>query len=239
MPAAAAVSVAVAFIVVVTTSVWLTASGRSPHSPLTGRSLHRTQSGPAVSTTTTVALTTTSTTNPGSLLQTDAFPSSDSVQFHSEMSALWEAIVTNSSSFASPAFFPEGAYEQLKTIHDAQADYEDRLVHDYSLDIAAANDLLGAGAWSAVLVRVDVPTDDGHWVPPGVCDNRSGYFEVANSRIVYQQGGVIHSFGIASLISWRGVWYVVHLGAILRSRDAGEVEDPELGAGTSAPSSTC
>ena len=93
----------------------------------------------------------------------------------------------------------------------------DRLVHDYSLDITAAHDVLEATPSPAVLVAVDVPQHYSHWVPPGECDNRTGYFEVANSRVVYQQDGVTYSFGIASLISWRGTWYVVHLGAILRS----------------------
>ena len=78
-----------------------------------------------------------------------------------------------------------------------------------------------------------------HWVEPGECDNSVGYFEVANSRMVYSLDGVVHSFGIASLISWRGEWYVVHLGAVVRSGSGGEVLDPEPGAGSSAPSSTC
>jgi hypothetical protein len=56
---------------------------------------------------------------------------------------------------------------------------------------------------------------------------------------VYQLGGVEKSFGIASLISWRGEWYVVHLGAILRSGSGGEVDEPATGAGYSAPSTTC
>jgi hypothetical protein len=235
-----AVAIAVAVVVVGAggVTVWLTAGGGQPRPvPVTARSVHR-GIGNATSTTTSAPSTTT-TADPGSLPQTDAFPSSDSAQFQSEIAALWEGVVTDSPTMALPAFFPEAAYEQLKTLSDARSDYEDRLVRDYALDITAAHDLLGADASSAVLVGVDVPSHDGHWVPPGVCDNRIGYFEVANSRIVYQHDGVTRSFGIASLISWRGIWYVVHLGAILRSTDGGVVEDPEVGAGTSAPSSTC
>ena len=71
-----------------------------------------------------------------------------------------------------------------------------------------------------------------HWVPPGVCDNGVGYYEVANSRVVYTEAGVTRSFGIASLISWRGEWYVVHLGAILRDGTGGTVLDPATGAGS-------
>jgi hypothetical protein len=41
------------------------------------------------------------------------------------------------------------------------------------------------------------------------------------------------------MISWRGEWYVVHLGAVLRSSNQGVVDDPEIGPGTSAPSTTC
>ena len=57
--------------------------------------------------------------------------------------------------------------------------------------------------------------------------------------MVYTEAGVTRSFGIASLISWRGEWYVVHLGAVVRSGGGGVVLDPESGAGRSAPSSTC
>jgi hypothetical protein len=62
---------------------------------------------------------------------------------------------------------------------------------------------------------------------------------VANARLVYSEGGQTSSFGIPSLISWRGEWYVVHLGAILRSGTGGEVDEPATGPGASAPSNAC
>lgn len=37
---------------------------------------------------------------------------------------------------------------------------------------------------------------------------------------VYRTGAQVSSFGIASLISWRGTWYVMHLGAALRHGSA-------------------
>jgi hypothetical protein len=76
-------------------------------------------------------------------------------------------------------------------------------------------------------------------VPPGVCYNDVGYYEVPNARVVYLEGGQVRSFGIASMISWRGRWYVVHLGAVLRNADVGVVDEPASGRGTSAYSSTC
>ena len=88
-------------------------------------------------------------------------------------------------------------------------------------------------------VRVNVPAGYAHWVSPDACYNRVGYYEVPNARVVYRQNGQLHSFGIASMISWRGVWYVVHLGAVLRPAAEGIVDDPSSGAGVSAPSSTC
>jgi hypothetical protein len=193
----------------------------------------------STTTTTTVPPTTTTTTDPGVLPQTDAFPSASTAQFAAEMSALFQAIVTDSTATATPAFFPESAYVQLKTLPAPASDYTNRLVSDYSLDIDAAHSVLGPDAASAQLVSVNVDSSFGHWIPPGVCDNSIGYYEVPNSRVVYQEDGQTRSFGIASMISWRGVWYVVHLGAILRSSDAGVVEDPELGPGTPTPSSTC
>ena len=191
----------------------------------------------AVAPTTTVE--TSSTTGAGSLPQTDEFPMSTSPQFQAEMATLWQGIVSGSPAAARPAFFPENAYLQLKTIANPASDYTNRLLADFAADLGAAHALLGQEAGTATLVAVKVPEQYGHWIPPGVCDNDVGYYEVANSRVVYQEDGALRSFGIASLISWRGQWYVVHLGAILRSTYQGIVEDPEIGPGNSPDSTTC
>ena len=189
-------------------------------------------------TTTTLPPTTTK-TDPGALPQTDALPSPTSPQFLAAMQALFGAIAAGTPATAQVAFFPQSAYLQVKDIADAAGDYQTRLVGAYDLDILAAHAALGAGVATASLTGVDVPMQYAHWVPPGTCSNGVGYYEVANSRMVYTEAGVTRSFGIASLISWRGEWYVVHLGAVVRSGAGGVVLDPETGAGTSAPSSTC
>jgi hypothetical protein len=201
-----------------------------------------TTSATGVTTTTDPPTTTvpaTSTTDAGSLPQTSAFPTSTSPEFQAEMAALWRGVVSGSPVEARPAFFPENAYLQLKTLSDPAADYTYRLLADFAADLQAAHALLGQLAGRASLIVVNVPEQYGHWIPPGVCDNSVGYYEVANSRIVYRQDGQVRSFGIASLISWRGEWYVVHLGAILRSTSQGIVDDPEIGPGSSADSATC
>jgi hypothetical protein len=189
--------------------------------------------------TTTVTAAASQAPSPGSLPQTHAYPSGTSRQFKSLMGLLWAGIVAGSLEHALPAFFPEGAYLQLKAIGDAGADWSDRLVHDYGLDIGAAHALLGRDAAHARLVAVDVPSSYGHWISPGVCYNRIGYYEMPNARLVYREDGQVRSFGIASMISWRGVWYVVHLGAILRAADTGIVDSPSSGPGTSLYSGTC
>jgi hypothetical protein len=155
------------------------------------------------------------------------------------MSALWRAIRHGTVGPGLQAFFPERAYAQVKAIGDPVSDYRFRLIGDYSLDIAAAHALLGGRARSARLVGVHVPQGYAHWVSPGACYNRVGYYEVPNSRIVYREDGDVHSLGIASMISWRGLWYIVHLGAVTREGVQGEVDDPSEGAGESVPSSTC
>ena len=177
--------------------------------------------------------------SPGSLPQTHAYPSGRSAQFKSLMASLWAGVVHDSLAMALPAFFPKDAYVRLKAIASAGSDWTDRLVHDYGLDIAAAHTLLGAGAAQARLIAVNVPSSYGHWIEPGVCDNSIGYYEMPNARVVYREDGRIRSFGIASMISWRGVWYVVHLGAVLRSSDSGEVDEPAAGPGVSVYSGTC
>jgi hypothetical protein len=175
----------------------------------------------------------------GSLSQTQAFPSSNDRHFKSLMASLWAGIVENSANKALPAFFPKRAYMQLKAIPSAESDWSGRLVRDYALDIAAAHSLLGVNASNAELVAVNVQSSYGHWVPPGVCYNGVGYYEMPGARLVYRERGELRSFGIASMISWRGVWYVVHLGAVLRSGESGIVDEPSSGAGTPAYSGTC
>jgi hypothetical protein len=195
---------------------------------------------PSTTTTTSTTVPVTATTSPaGALPQTGTFPSPTSVQFQSSMTDLFGAVAHGAPPTAAGAFFPEAAYVQLKDIPGAASDYQNRLLAEYDEDIAAATAELGPDARSATLASVQVPQQYAHWVPPGECENSVGYFEVANSRLVYTLGGVTRSFGIASLISWRGEWYVVHLGAILRPGGGGVVLDPQTGPGASAPSSTC
>jgi hypothetical protein len=171
--------------------------------------------------------------SPGSLPQTHQLPSAHTGTFRAEMASLWRGIVANSVHTALPAFFPEQAYVRLKSVADPAGDYRNRLVAAYRLDLAAAHALVAPGDR---LVAVNVPTAYAHWVPPGVCYNTIGYYEVPNARVVYTGQGGTKSFGIASMISWRGVWYVVHLGSVL---SPGTVDDPSAGPGVSAASSTC
>ncbi len=188
------------------TAIWgwhVVANGGRANVQATGAP-HR--GGPVLlSTTTSTTLPpTTTTTDPGILPQTTAFPSTQSPQFESEMSDLFGAIVTDSFAMAEPAYFPESAYLQLKTIDNPRSDYVNRLEEDFTLDIGAAHALLGNDANTARLLEVTAPSGFGHWVPPGVCDNSVGYYELPNARVVYQEDGQIRSFGIASMISWRG-----------------------------------
>lgn len=192
-----------------------------------------------VPTTTTTVPPTTTTTDPGTLPQTTELPSAADPRFASEMTALWDGIVSASVAAALPAYFPESAYVQLKTIAAPTADWTNRLVATFGLDVGAAHALLGPDAATAQLDRVDVTASYAHWVPPGVCDNRVGYYEMPNARVVYTEDGQVRSFGVASMISWRGLWYVVHLGAVLRPSAVGVVDDPQVGPGTPAWSGTC
>jgi hypothetical protein len=196
-----------------------------------------TTTAPPPATTSTITSTTSTTIDAGRLPQTDALPSATTPQFEAEMADLWQGVTTGAVNPGLPAFFPEGAYQQLKAIGNATSDWQYRLVGEYQQDIQAAHGLLDGAP--AKLLSVSVPTRYAHWVPPNVCYNRVGYYEVPNSRVVYEVNGQTRSFGIASMISWRGVWYVVHLGAVLRSSNQGVVDDPAEGTGFSQPSSTC
>lgn len=173
--------------------------------------------------------------NPGTLPQTNALPSATDRRFRKRMAHLWRGIVTDSLRAAMPAFFPRAAYLQVKSIPDPAADFRDRLIAAYRLDIAAAHALVGPGAGHARLIGVAVPREWA-WIPPGVCENGVGYWHAPGSRLVYREGGQVRSFGIFSLISWRGQWYVVHLAV---NGQPGTVDAPSPGPGIPGPPGGC
>jgi len=176
---------------------------------------------------------------PARLHQTRALPHAHTAVFRAEMTDLWTALVTGRVRPGVQAFFPLTAYLQVKAITDPSADWHSRLLGDFRLDVAAAHHFLRRTPGRPRLVRVIVPAAQAAWIDPGVCDNKVGYWHVAGPRLVYRQHGRIRSIGIASLISWRGRWYVVHLGAVLRSTPAGVVDQPADGPGTPGPPGGC
>jgi hypothetical protein len=174
-----------------------------------------------------VATTTTDTEDPGVLLQTHVLPSADDPAFVAHTKALWNAIVADDPSLALPFFFPRAAYVQLKALPDAAADYRNRLVAFFDLDIHAAHALLGPGAATASLVAVEVPPTGAVWVLPGEEQNKVSYYRVYGTRLVYTDNARTRSFGIFSMLSWRGQWYVIHLGPNPRPASRGFVYQPE------------
>lgn len=174
--------------------------------------------------------------NVGSLPQTGTLPKTTGTAFANAVQDIWLAVVTGDPDYAKPAFFPEKAYEQVKAIGDPQYDWQYRLWLDFTLDVAAAHKLVKPGA---TFTKVIAPTQYVQWISDGACYNSTAYWHLPGSRMVYQQDGVTHSFGIASFISWRGDWYVIHLGALVRGGAYGIVDDPETGAGYPGPPGGC
>lgn len=171
--------------------------------------------------------------------QTAVRPTAQDPVFHAEMTDLWAGVVSGQPDLAMPSFFPLVAYEQVKAIAYPAADWQGRLVLEFRQDVIAAHHLLGDQARDASLVEVIVPDQDANWISSGGCANGVGYWHVANARMVYRVGGRTMSFGIATLISWRGRWYVVHLGGELRTSYGGMVDQPSSGPGAPGPQGGC
>jgi hypothetical protein len=172
----------------------------------------------------------------GALPQTRAFPGTNTAAFRHAMADLWLAVTSGNPRFGLPGFFPVAAYKQVKAEPYPIPDWQDRLWYDFALDVHAAHRLVGSGVR---LARVIVPTQYAAWVYPGACHNKIGYWHVPGARVVYSGHGKERSFGIASLISWRGVWYVVHLGAVQRTGLTGIVDQPAAGRGVPGPPGGC
>jgi hypothetical protein len=170
----------------------------------------------------------------GARHQTDVMPKADDAAFRDLTTDLWLAVTTGNPSYGLPAFFPESAYEQVKAIADPAYDWRTRLWYDYTIDVAAAHQLVG----DARLVAVVVPVQYATWIPVGACYNDIGYWHVPGARVEYRKDGRLESIGIASMISWRGVWYVVHFGGVQRA-GGGMIFEPASGEGTPGPPGGC
>jgi hypothetical protein len=165
------------------------------------------------------------TVDPGTLPQTSTLPSGQDALFEAGAQSLWQAIVQDKPVLAHSFFFPLTAYRQVKALSDPDADYQNRLIAWYDLDIQAAHDHLGSTA-NARFVSMDVPESNAEWIEPGVEYNKGSYYRVYGTRLNYEVDGHAASIGVFSLISWRGEWYVVHLGPSTRAALEGIVYDP-------------
>ena len=157
------------------------------------------------------------------------------------MKQLFRAIKNSSARVGATVFFPEAAYVAMKTgeIPDPKSDYVDRLIGLYDLDLAAYHAGTSSPARESTLVKVNANARFTQWIEPGECENKIGYWHVPGVRLVVRHGSRLVSVAIFSLISWRGLWYVVHLGPNPRPVDVGTVDDLENGAGTPGPPGGC
>jgi hypothetical protein len=122
------------------------------------------------------------------LPQTTSQPSDESA-LDASLGVLWNAMVTGASTEALRVFFPQSAYIRMKTgvIPDPSADYVDRLVAFYRLDIAAYHDRLGPRPADARLVGTSFDAGYATWIPPGDCENLIGYWHLPGVRLVYSE----------------------------------------------------
>ncbi len=171
-------------------------------------------SGSPVTTAAGPSTTTAPPTDPGALPQTDEQPSASGATFTAGVNGLWEAIRQDKPELALPFFFPKSAYLQVKDIGDPAGDYQNRLIANYEQDIHTLHAQLGSNAADAQFTGISVPDTQAVFVQPGEESNKGSYWRVYGTTMQYQVDGQTGSFPVTSLISWRGEWYVVHLGAI-------------------------
>ncbi|MHB1210294.1 MAG: hypothetical protein ACYC1I_11410 [Acidimicrobiales bacterium] len=176
---------------------------------------------------------------PGSLPQTPNEPNF-TTGLNVQMRILWRAIASDSPALGERVFFPREAYLRMKQgqIANPAADYSDRLIALFALDVAAYHHFLDAGP-RVRLLRVLSARADAAWIAPGTCENAIGYWHVPGVRLVFKRGARVESVAVASLISWRGVWYVVHLGPNPRPANIGTVDDFLPRPGTPGPAGGC
>ena len=160
--------------------------------------------------------------------------------FTTQMNDVWNAISANSQEQALKNFFPGSAYIQMKrgVLANPSGDFSSRLLAFFKLDLAAYHQLIVSGGPSK-FIGVRVNPAQISWISVGVCENKIGYWHLGPVRVVYEQAGVVKSFAIASLISWNGVWKIIHLGPNPRAKNIGTVASPALGPGSPGPGGGC
>lgn len=188
---------------------------------------------------TTTTFETIGATPPGALPQTKIEPNL-AAGLNLQMRRLWHALSLGSDTLAAQVFFPRTAYIRMKTgqIPDPGADYTNRLIGFLDLDVAAYHHALFRNP-HVVFERVLASRSDAAWIAPRACENRIGYWHLPGVRFVFTVGGRVESVGVDSLISWRGVWYVVHLGPNPRPAAIGTLDNFHTGAGAPGPAGGC
>ncbi|MBW4077416.1 MAG: hypothetical protein HIU84_02665 [Acidobacteria bacterium] len=176
---------------------------------------------------------------PGSLPQTSNEPNF-TTGLNTQMRTLWRAIASDSPTLGERVFFPREAYLRMKQgqIVNPAADYRDRLIALFALDVSAYHHFLDTRPHVSLL-RVLSARADAAWIAPGTCENRIGYWHLPGVRLIFRRGARVESVAVASLISWRGVWYVVHLGPNPRAANVGTVDDFLPRPGTPGPAGGC
>jgi len=208
-------SIAVAAGATITTAAPPAATTATTSAAPTTASTSGTATAPTTSPTNTpTAAPTATTVDPGTLPQTDEKPTASGAEFDANVHALWQAIVRDDPSLARPFFFPLSAYLQVKDISNPAGDYQSRLIANYEQDIHTLHAQLGDAASRAQLTGMSVPNDQAQWITPGTEYNKGSYWRVYGSTLNYTVDGQSRSFPLTSLISWRGQWYVVHLGQV-------------------------
>jgi hypothetical protein len=151
--------------------------------------------------------------DPGALPQTNDKPDATTPEFSARMQLLWSAILHDDADIAIPVFFPLSAYSQTKAISNPERDWQHRLFAHFKRDIHALHvEVASTGVgMSARLIRVDLNDKHAHWIEPGDEGNKIGYYRVYGSQLIWSAEGKEHASPISSFISWRGVWYIVHL----------------------------
>ena len=191
--------------------------------------------------TTTPATPSTTSADLGLLPQTETKPDASSATFTAQVNALWSAVVADDPARAMPFFFPLSAYKQVKSISDPEATGTPPR-RRRSRKTCTHGTRSSAPTRRARSSRRCRPERPGPVDQPGAEYNKGSYWRVYGTTLRYQVDGRTGTFTIASMISWRGEWYVVHLGldqvdspqrlANVRTRETHAVgrEDPHHGS---------
>ena len=128
------------------------------------------------------------------------------------MRQFYTGLRDNNNALCDKAFLPMMDYVALKQGGGNQADWRNRLMYHFHLQLAQLRKRFAASLPGSTYNGYRIPYSTAHTVRVGAEENKAPYWQVFMTTMAFHdKNGRGHNFTINTLISFRGEWWIVHV----------------------------